>query len=121
MARDPAQDSTHLVQALAAIVNTCTNESSWQSGVSPLPIPLSSLWLTSGSTSNSTVAGHSYPLHNSVGFGLKPTSGNSGIIGRTTGRGVDDRGIGNDDTPLYRAALISASVHNSFQSLYYIC
>ena len=27
MACDPAQDSANLVQALAAVVNTCTNES----------------------------------------------------------------------------------------------
>ena len=27
MACDPAQDSAHLVQALAAVVSTCTNES----------------------------------------------------------------------------------------------
>ena len=38
---DPAQDSAHLVQALAAVVSTCTNESNpakWS--ISPLPMPL---------------------------------------------------------------------------------
>ena len=109
VACDPAQDSANLVQALAAVVNTCTNESNpakWSITITNAPVIVMGNSPASNSTNYATLA--CWLLLHGVGFGLKPVSDNSGIIGDNSGivGGTTGRGIGNGDI-LHFAGLLS--------------
>ena len=62
---DPAQDSAHLVQALAAVVSTCTNESNlekWSITITNAPVIVVGNSPASNSTNYATLAGYSYTV-----------------------------------------------------------
>ena len=85
VACNPAQDLTNVVQALEAIVNTCTNESSpvkWSIIITNAPVINSP---ASGSTNYATVAtGWLEPKSYTIVKWVRVAS-NSGIVGETTG------------------------------------
>ena len=65
MACDPAQVSANLVQALAAVVSTCTNESNpakWSITITNAPVIVVGNSLASNSTNYATLAGYSYTV-----------------------------------------------------------
>ena len=65
MACDPAEDSANLVQALAAVVSACTNESNlakWSITITNAPVIVVGNSSASNSTNYATLAGYSYTV-----------------------------------------------------------
>ena len=65
VACDPAQDSANLVQALEAVVSTCTNENNpakWSITITNAPVIVVGNSPASNSTNYATLAGYSYTV-----------------------------------------------------------